>query len=75
MQYTVTKKFSPVQIELTLETEDEVRSLWHRLNIADSSLSENYLKNYNGCKSIMIAKFSELWQELERICKEYGITI
>ncbi len=31
----VVKKFEPIELNITIETEEELCDLWHRLNISD----------------------------------------
>jgi hypothetical protein len=35
------KAFDPITIEITLDTEDECRSLWHYINLGCDAVEEN----------------------------------
>lgn len=39
------EQFKPVKMGITFETKNEMRALWHRLNIGNSCVEENTDKN------------------------------
>ena len=56
------KEFKPIKLTITIETEEELCSLWHRLNASGDGVlkhsSDNYLKHG-------VSSDYELWSKLE----------
>ena len=52
------KKFEPIKIELTIESEEELCDLWHRANVGHIGLGKlcddslPYMPTENGCLSL-----------------------
>lgn len=77
MKYDVTPTpvFPPIQITITIENAEELRSLWHRFNIVHNSLSPDYVDGYNDCDSLKNPKmFSGIWGEIEQLCVKHGVS-
>lgn len=67
VEYDMKKEFRPVELKITIESEDELKSLWHRLNLGH--LPEYY--EYEG----ELTTDWKLWEALDQIIDEYGIEI
>lgn len=42
----IKKKFEPIELQVTIESEDELLSLWHRLHASGTHFNA-YLKDYS----------------------------
>ncbi len=60
-------KFQPITIQLTIENVDELKDLWHRMNIAYESVMSNSAPATVGKPAYSIAEQSscKIWQLLD----------
>lgn len=61
--------FTPLKLELTIESEDELKELWHRMAVALS----NVLGLSNGISAPSKAMSDELWIYLNQHVKKCGV--
>lgn len=75
MDYKIKKKkeeFEPVTVEITLNTRNELAWFTGCINLATAhirELNEYYLKFDS-----FIKKSDGLWEELDYLCRKYGLT-
>lgn len=67
----VTKEFKPVVLKITLETEDELRDMYHRMYLLGSevrktSTAQNVLYGQNENQDA-------IWYMINQICTDRGI--
>lgn len=65
--------FSPVDIIVTIESEDELKALWHRTNIHMARIIENV-----GTTSVKLpvgedGECGELWRKLNVLAEDLGL--
>jgi hypothetical protein len=72
MKAKVTSKpaFSPITIEVVLESERDLADLWHRLNIGALVVNENSSRVSTAWQASMASGL--LWEELDKIALERG---
>tara|TARA_R110002167_G_C12681596_1_gene651532 strand:- start:369 stop:596 length:228 start_codon:yes stop_codon:yes gene_type:complete len=58
------KEFKPIKLTITIETEEELCSLWHRLNAAKDTFSKDSGSHY--LKHGVISDYV-LWHRLEEL--------
>ena len=58
------KEFKPIKLTITIETEKELCSLWHRLNAAKATVLKSSGSLY--LKHGVITSY-ELWEKLEEL--------
>lgn len=64
--------FEPITLEITLENQDEVLYLWHRLNLAKHDIDQTYRNNYPIVDMLSVDMIN-LWRQLDMICNNRGI--
>ena len=62
-------KFTPVTIELVIETKEDLATLWHRANIAVDTVKENS-HDYDGVPVDLIYNAGSLWTTLNGIRRD-----
>jgi len=69
------KGFSPINMEITIESKDELMALWHRLNFGVSSIVDGYYERYDSVDEELIRSkaCTELWGEIDDIVNEMDI--
>lgn len=65
------KGFDPIKLEITIESEDELISLWHRTNLGAACIERLVSDDYGYICSITWV--TNLWNVLDKICYERGI--
>jgi len=65
--------FEPIEIKLVIENEDELKALWHRLNVS----LDNVIKHSGESVSYPKQKYGFadeiLWNILDNICIQRGL--
>ena len=64
-------KFEPFEINITVETKDELRSLWHRFNLGPNNMEKV-------CEQITVSfprewSLSGVWSKIDEKCKKLGM--
>lgn len=60
--------FEPLTLEITIESEDELRELWHRFNIERSVFtSTNYVD------PPMCGHYTPVWKQIDSVCASRGL--
>lgn len=67
VEYKMKKEFTPVELNITIESVDELKSLWHRMNIG-------HLPDYYEYEGNLTIDW-QLWEALDQIVETYGIEI
>jgi hypothetical protein len=68
-------EFEPVHMQVTIESETELVSLYHRLNIAD--LPDSYKRDYglNRSDKVEATHTLKLYHIIKAICQNKGIVV
>lgn len=66
-------KFKPSKILVTIETEDELRELWHRLNLHISKIKGDIDKNRKYRYEFDTGRLEGLWVMVDNMMKKQGI--
>jgi len=68
------KKFEPIVVELTIESEEELCDLWHRLNISPSTIEafDNY--NIGQLKYGVYGKSNSFWLAINKFVAEKNLS-
>lgn len=62
------KKFEPIKLTITIESEEELCNLWHRLNIASYSIeNDEYYVSKRRLKYFVNGDCYVLWSKLDMI--------
>ena len=65
------KTFKPIVLNITIESEEELCALWHRMNIAGIKIKES--PDYSGTDHLVHGPESfdthELWEELDSLVR------
>jgi hypothetical protein len=69
------KQFQPITIEITIESANELRDLWHRFNVPvtvykRSTLASDNLIPVDGYNDIV-----DVWEKINTLCKREGVRI
>jgi hypothetical protein len=74
MDYKIKKKkeeFEPVTVEITLNTLDELAWFTGCMNLTATKIHVMNIDYLNFCP---IEKNGDLWEELDCLCRKYGLT-
>jgi hypothetical protein len=66
------KKFEPVEIQLTIENVEELRELWHRLNVAYGYIEQHSNKCVEHPNWQMRTHSHKFWRILNELCEQCG---
>lgn len=62
--------FEPIQLTITIESQDELIEFWHRLNIAPDNV-----KKYNKRVRSFNSNMHDLWDILDETAKKHNISM
>lgn len=63
--------FRPVKFQITVETEDDLRELWHRFNITSSCIAAEYYAVFPEARRFFLA--STVWDQINEYILERKI--
>lgn len=63
---TQKKEFQPIKLELTIETQDEFDTLWHRMNIGIGML-QSYIRERNITNNQIDSGSRDIWEKLQAL--------
>lgn len=71
------EEFKPFKITIEIETEDDLRNLWHRFNVNRIKYYEDFYNDetfgtVSGPANWEIGK-QEIWKKLDQMTKRYGL--
>ncbi len=68
---TKSKEFTPINLEIKIESLEDFKALWHRLNVPTQVVRDNTDDMFNDGAVISVDD-DTLWGELSGIAKEKG---
>jgi hypothetical protein len=65
-------EFEPIELTLTIESSDELESLWHRFSVGNSVIRAN-ASNIKQWKEKIIFEHTEIFEKLNELAIERGM--
>ena len=70
-QINIKNKFQPIELNITIESEQELCDLFKRLNISDAVVNKaNFVTTKYQSNDVMI---DDLWEELNELMETYNL--
>jgi len=63
------KKFEPIELTLTIESEEELCNLWHRFDIVDLSNP----RNHQDCVDYTVMNMRDTWKVIDELVKQRNL--
>ena len=63
---TQKKVFQPIKLELSIETQDEFDTLWHRMNLGTGML-QPYIRERNITNNQIDSGSRDIWEKLQAL--------
>ena len=74
MKIDVKECFNPIKLEITIETEQELCTLWHRMNVRDGYFHETDYTSGDDLRFMDDGKVP-LWTKLDELVKKCNLKV